>query len=108
MKQSNWTGSAESRGYGAKWKRLRKAVIIRDEGFCVNCRGGGHLIHGNQCDHIIPKADGGTDDIDNLQLLCIPCHDAKSLTDRGYAPSTKTTSSLDGTPTDPDHPWFNT
>nr|WGD61841.1 HNH endonuclease [Bacillus subtilis]WGD74935.1 HNH endonuclease [Bacillus subtilis] len=28
-------------------------------------------------DHIIPQASGGTDDIDNLQLLCSPCNGAK-------------------------------
>lgn len=29
-------------------------------------------------DHIVGKAKGGTDDPDNLQSLCSPCHDAKS------------------------------
>lgn len=30
-------------------------------------------------DHIKPLAEGGTDDHDNIQALCIPCHDAKTV-----------------------------
>jgi 5-methylcytosine-specific restriction endonuclease McrA len=29
-------------------------------------------------DHITPKAEGGTDDHDNLQSICTECHDAKT------------------------------
>jgi hypothetical protein len=28
-------------------------------------------------DHIIPLSEGGVDRLDNLQLLCIPCHKKK-------------------------------
>jgi hypothetical protein len=31
-------------------------------------------------DHIIPKSDGGTNDIDNRALLCQPCNSKKSNT----------------------------
>lgn len=31
-----------------------------------------------ECDHIVPLWEGGTDDEDNLQLLCRPCHKAKT------------------------------
>ena len=31
-----------------------------------------------EVDHIKRKADGGTDDIDNLQGLCHDCHKAKT------------------------------
>jgi 5-methylcytosine-specific restriction endonuclease McrA len=30
-------------------------------------------------DHIVPSAEGGTDDLDNLQTLCVPCHNTKTL-----------------------------
>ena len=30
-------------------------------------------------DHIYPKALGGTDDIDNLQVLCILCNEKKEI-----------------------------
>lgn len=29
-------------------------------------------------DHIIPRAVGGKNNLDNLQLLCRPCHEKKS------------------------------
>ncbi|MCV9371074.1 HNH endonuclease [Bacillus paralicheniformis] len=38
-------------------------------------------------DHIIPQASGGTDDIDNLQLLCRPCNAAKSALNTEEFPS---------------------
>lgn len=27
-----------------------------------------------QADHILPRIRGGTDDLDNLRTLCVPCH----------------------------------
>ncbi|MGE8515762.1 MAG: HNH endonuclease [Alcaligenes nematophilus] len=30
-------------------------------------------------DHIIPKSQGGTDDLENLQTICGDCHKAKTL-----------------------------
>lgn len=33
---------------------------------------------GKQVDHIVPLAKGGTDDLENLQLLCIECHKIKT------------------------------
>lgn len=39
-----------------------------------------------QVDHIIPKRKGGTDDLWNLQALCIHCN-----TSKGYNQSTKDT-----------------
>lgn len=35
-----------------------------------------------QIDHVIPWAEGGTDDIENLRPTCLPCHDEKSERER--------------------------
>jgi 5-methylcytosine-specific restriction endonuclease McrA len=34
---------------------------------------------GNEVDHIIELAAGGENTIDNLQILCKPCHKAKTI-----------------------------
>lgn len=34
-----------------------------------------------QVDHIITKAEDGTDDLDNLQALCLDCHEDKTRID---------------------------
>ena len=76
-------GSREARGYGVVWQRLRKTVIERDKGLCQQCQRDGRLTGGTDCDHIIPKARGGTDDLDNLELLCKTCHTRKSAREAG-------------------------
>ena len=38
-----------------------------------------------EVDHVVPRAQGGTDSYDNRQLLHRHCHDTKSAHDRGRA-----------------------
>lgn len=71
-------GSRHERGYGAQWDRDRKRILERDAGLCQICLGNGQVTLATQVDHIIPKCDGGTDDADNLQAICKPCHQAKT------------------------------
>lgn len=58
-----------------------KAVFFRDRGLCTNCLTdlSGLLSIGfsQHLDHIIPLAQGGVNDITNLQLLCSKCNQAK-------------------------------
>jgi 5-methylcytosine-specific restriction protein A len=35
-----------------------------------------------EVDHIVPKSQGGTDDDDNLQAICSPCHKTKTGSER--------------------------
>ena len=70
--------SYSAQHYGYAWRKLRKKVIARDKGMCQECRRKGIYNPGRDVDHIIDKADGGTDDMDNLQLLCVPHHTAKT------------------------------
>ncbi|MGZ6696092.1 MAG: HNH endonuclease [Solirubrobacteraceae bacterium] len=65
-------------GEGASRRRpvpreLRQAVFARDGGRCAECGAAFDL----QYDHVIPLALGGADTVENLQLLCAPCNQAK-------------------------------
>lgn len=61
-------------GYAERARRLsqtvREAVISRDGGRCRKCGN-----PGNQIDHI----RGGSGDPGNLQLLCVQCHNEKTV-----------------------------
>lgn len=71
-------GSAASRGYGAGWRKLREQVMHRDGGQCVQCMSVGRFVRATAVDHIKPKSQGGTDDLNNLQAICNRCHDEKT------------------------------
>jgi len=71
--------SAHQRGYGYAWQKLRVVVLQRDSGLCQPCLAKGQLTTGNIVDHIIPKAEGGGDDLKNLQTICKPCHTMKTF-----------------------------
>ena len=79
-KASNFTKrlSRHERGYGSAWERLRLVVLQRDMGLCQVCRTKGRLTPGSIVDHVRPKAEGGTDDLENLQVICKPCHTMKT------------------------------
>jgi len=61
----------------AKRKPLRSSEIIaamaKSDGKCVACKTTEDL----QVDHIMPVSRGGTNDIDNLQMLCRDCNASK-------------------------------
>ena len=83
-KRSNWTrrvdrtGSTTERGYGHAWRKLRERILKRDNYLCVACGAKGRLTEATDVDHIKAKAHGGTDEEDNLQSLCTPCHREKT------------------------------
>src|SRR4051812_8459592 len=74
-------GSSAANGYGGKaWQSLRKSVFLRDGYRCVVCKKFVGLERGDaHCDHIIPKAAGGSDDLTNCQTICVRCHAAKTV-----------------------------
>ena len=59
----------------AEWRLLRDSVLCRDNWACLRCdkkfRAKKHL----QTHHMISRANGGSNDIENLVTLCLPCHD---------------------------------
>ena len=71
-------GSAHQRGYGRRW-RLQRAYVLAIEPICRTCK----RVAANEVDHIKRKADGGTDDISNLQPLCKECHAIKTALENG-------------------------
>ena len=56
-----------------------------------------------EVDHIVPVAEGGTDDPSNLQAINKVCHKRKTKLDEGARPSYGADES--GLPLDPRHPW---
>ena len=75
--------SRHQRGYGTDWTKLRKRILARDKHLCQRCKAKGRVTPANHVDHIKPKADGGTDAEGNLQSLCRPCHEEKTIEDAG-------------------------
>lgn len=90
------TTSRHARGYGTAWDKLRVFVLRRDVGLCQPCLRNNRTALANAVDHIVPKAKGGTDDMENLEAICGPCHHDKTLRDEGKRVKAKT--GLDGWP----------
>lgn len=63
---------------GRPWRRKRDAAMKRDAYLCQPCKAAGRITLATQCDHKVPRAEGGTDQDDNLQAICDACHDAKT------------------------------
>ena len=77
--------SANERGYGSKWKKIRAAALARDRPLCQDClEREGRVTPAAQVDHVIPKAKGGSDELSNLRSLCREHHDEKSARDLGH------------------------
>lgn len=80
--RDDWTGPPR------QWiKRLNRwpqwavdAVVSRDRGLCARCGVSitGELRAPRHIDHIVALANGGTNDLSNLQLLCDSCNLSKS------------------------------
>jgi 5-methylcytosine-specific restriction protein A len=80
-KQDAARGSSAQRGYGYRWQKLRIAYL-RVHPICVDPFGvhkrDGRIEPATDVDHIIPRAQGGTDDEDNLEAMCHSCHSRKT------------------------------
>ncbi len=75
--------SRQERGYGRAWEKLREHVLLRDMRLCQEClRKESMVTLATEVDHILPKSQGGTDDLDNLQSLCHRCHSKKTALNR--------------------------
>jgi len=92
--------SRHDRGYGRNWTKLREAAMTRDKWLCQPCARQGKTTPARECDHIIPKAEGGTDALSNLAAICVPCHRAKTEAEaaRAQGRRIKPTIGADGWP----------
>ncbi|MGY6696094.1 MAG: HNH endonuclease [Roseinatronobacter sp.] len=77
--------SRQARGYGRRWERLRAAALTRDKHLCQPCKRAGRVAPATEVDHIVPKAKGGADTLENTQSICGPCHKAKTAREAAEA-----------------------
>lgn len=73
--------TSTQRGYGAAWRKKRQRIMARAKGLCERCHAAGRIAVGTDCDHVVPKAHGGSDAESNLQWLCSRCHRTKTAQD---------------------------
>jgi len=59
--------------YGRVWKKIRARFLLQHP-LCVQCEQEGRLTPAHEVHHILPLADGGTNDQGNLLALCKSCH----------------------------------
>ena len=78
----HYKGSSKSRGYGYAWNKLRLKALERDKHLCQMCLKRGIFTTATDVDHIVPLAQGGSDEMENLQSLCHECHKQKTCQER--------------------------
>ncbi len=83
-------GTSTERGYGAAWRRTR-ALFLAGHPLC-SCGA-----PATDADHIVPRAQGGSDEFSNLQALCHACHARKTAAmDGGFGNAKRASRGGDG------------
>lgn len=102
MSWKNQRGTRQERGYGVEYGRARAVAMERDRHLCQPCARAGRVTVARECDHIVPKHKGGSNDPANLQAICSDCHKAKTEAEaadaQGRAYKPKLTIGADGWP----------
>jgi 5-methylcytosine-specific restriction endonuclease McrA len=79
--------ASEMRGCGSLAKRVM--IAFKSDYCCSKCKSPLKMTQGDrwswQVDHIIPVLLGGDGAYDNMQALCVPCHDKKSSSEKSIA-----------------------
>jgi len=78
------TTRSQQRMTGRRLQARRLRVWSRDP-YCAGCGELTRFPDGFQLDHIVALANGGEDTEGNCQVLCHPCHEAKTRRDLGQA-----------------------
>lgn len=68
--------------YNGAWPAIRRSYI-KAHPLCEVCRREGRYTEAREVHHIIPLADGGTHDNNNLMALCKSCHSRITATEGG-------------------------
>lgn len=69
--------STDEPPFPSDWKARRQACLQRDKYNCQVCGSKENL----SAHHIIPRAEGGGHEVDNLITLCGSCHDLVEIAD---------------------------
>jgi 5-methylcytosine-specific restriction protein A len=78
--ESHWDRRKQDRpSSGWEWGSIRKKVLRRDANLC---QVPGCSAHATEVDHIIPRHQGGTDELTNLRAMCSDHHRTKSEQER--------------------------
>lgn len=81
--------SRHQRGYNAQWVKTRSLILRRDGYLCQPCLMLGRPTQATEVDHVVPKANGGSDEWDNLQSICRECHSTKTSLESAEAQGRK-------------------
>jgi 5-methylcytosine-specific restriction protein A len=85
--QRSFASSTYRRGRPLQWERVRRGILRRDHGLCVAMLPSGQRCgaRANQVDHIVPRSAGGSDEMANLQSLCLFHHQQKTAVEANAA-----------------------
>lgn len=86
--------SRHKAGYGSDWDKIRERILIRDRHLCQACLPLSVCTQATHVDHIINKANGGTNSSSNLQSLCYECHKRKTQEEAALAKRLKRSNRL--------------
>jgi 5-methylcytosine-specific restriction enzyme A len=91
--------NANERGYTYEWQRASKRFLWLHP-LCVHCEKAGRYKLARCVDHVIPhKGDQQLFwDQANWQSLCLDCHNAKTLREKGKQPKPRIKIGVDGYP----------
>jgi 5-methylcytosine-specific restriction protein A len=76
---------ATRKRYGQQWRIIR-ALYIAGHPLCERCKEAGRITPAQEVHHILPLAQGGSHDVENLMSLCASCHSSIHLARRQGEP----------------------
>lgn len=80
--------------YPENWDLIRREIIKRDQYTCYRCELHEPRMAGLTVHHLIPRAEGGKENPENLITLCYACHDFVEV--QGYRTKAQIIGSYEG------------